>query len=229
MSFINALLQGKVKRAFRAVDRFAINSTYGFLGTTDRAAELGLERQEEDFGQTLAVWGVPSGPFIMLPLLGPSTLRDAAGFGVDSVTDPWTDFQQGPMGLSSTETLGVTAFEVVELRARLLTTADPLIANALDPYATVKSAYLQSRLVEINDGAAPVSQDGAFEETEEFEPFDDFTGDGGGVDAPPAADDDPGAFGDMEEFEPDEAPFEETPPGDGTVSEPEPEAAGGGR
>ncbi len=176
LSFINALLQGKIKRAFRAVDRLAINSTYGFLGTTDRAAELGLERQEEDFGQTLAVWGVGSGPYIVLPILGPSSLRDAAGFGVDTVTDPWNRFQNRTLELSSTERYGVTAGEVIELRARLIDTADPVLANALDPYATLKSAYVQSRLQEIHDGNVPANAD-ALQEMEDFEPSDDFFAD----------------------------------------------------
>ncbi|MBV7256372.1 VacJ family lipoprotein [Pacificimonas sp. WHA3] len=176
LSFMNALLQGKIKRAFRAVDRFAINSTYGVLGFADRAAELGLERQEEDFGQTLAVWGVPSGPYIMLPLLGPSSLRDAAGFGLDSVTDPWGRFQERTLNLSGTERLGVTGGEVIELRARLVETADPLIENAFDPYATIKSAYIQSRTAEIFDGNPPVAKDG-FEEMEDFEPVEDFAKD----------------------------------------------------
>ena len=81
LSFINALLQGKVKSAFRAADRFLINSTLGVGGLADHATDMGLPKQEEDFGQTLAAWGIGSGPYIMLPLLGPSTLRDTVGFG----------------------------------------------------------------------------------------------------------------------------------------------------
>ncbi|MGB3722063.1 MAG: VacJ family lipoprotein [Pacificimonas sp.] len=191
LSFINALLQGKIKRAFRAVDRLAINSTYGFLGTTDRAAELGLDRQEEDFGQTLAVWGVGSGPYIVLPILGPSSLRDVAGFGVDSVTDPWARFQDRTLGLSGTEQIGVTGGEVIELRSRLIDTADPVLANALDPYATLKSAYIQSRLQEIHDGNVPSSG----ESMDDFEASDDFFADEDPAltepEAPQAGDDDP--------------------------------------
>ncbi|BBE34583.1 VacJ family lipoprotein [Sphingosinicella microcystinivorans] len=155
LSFINAVLQGKFKVAFRAVDRFMINSTFGLAGLFDHATEMGLPKQEEDFGQTLAAWGVGSGPYIMLPLLGPSTLRDTVGFGVDTVTDPWSKFQKHVAGLNGTERLGVTAGEAIDLRSRLVDTADPLLATALDEYATVRAAYLQQRLHDIYDGDPP--------------------------------------------------------------------------
>jgi phospholipid-binding lipoprotein MlaA len=155
LSFINAVLQGKFKAAFRAVDRFMINSTFGVAGLFDHATEMGLHKQEEDFGQTLAAWGVGSGPYIMLPLLGPSTLRDTVGFGVDSVTDPWPKFQKHVAGLNGTERIGVTAGEAIDLRSRLIDTADPLLATALDEYATVRAAYLQQRLSDIYDGDPP--------------------------------------------------------------------------
>jgi phospholipid-binding lipoprotein MlaA len=155
LSFINAVLQGKFKVAFRAADRFLINSTFGLAGLFDHATEMGLTKQEEDFGQTLAAWGVGSGPYIMLPLLGPSTLRDTVGFGVDSVTDPWPKFQKDVASLSGTERLGVTAGEAIDLRSRLVDTADPLLATALDEYATVRAAYLQQRLHDIYDGDPP--------------------------------------------------------------------------
>ena len=155
LSFINALLQGKVKSAFRAADRFLINSTLGVGGLADHATDMGLPKQEEDFGQTLAAWGIGSGPYIMLPLLGPSTLRDTVGFGVDSVTDPWPRFQKHGIGLSGRQRLAVTAFEAIDLRSRLVDTADPLLESALDEYATVRAAYLQQRITEIYDGDPP--------------------------------------------------------------------------
>lgn len=155
MSFFNALLQGKIKAAFRAVDRLLINSTLGIGGLADHATDMGLPKQEEDFGQTLAAWGIGSGPYIMLPLFGPSTLRDVIGLGVDSVTDPWSRFQKRTLDLGSTERLGITGFEVIDLRSRLIDTADPLLKNALDEYATVRSAYLQQRLTDIYDGDPP--------------------------------------------------------------------------
>lgn len=155
LSFINAVLQGKFKVAFRAVDRFMINSTFGLGGLFDHASEMGLHKQEEDFGQTLAAWGVGSGPYVMLPLLGPSTLRDTVGFGVDTVTDPWSKFQKHVAGLNGTERIGVTAGEAIDLRSRLVDTADPLLATALDEYATVRAAFLQQRLNDIYDGDPP--------------------------------------------------------------------------
>ena len=155
LSFINAVLQGKFKVAFRAADRFLINSTFGIAGLFDHATEMGLPKQEEDFGQTLAAWGVGSGPYIMLPLLGPSTLRDTVGFGVDSVTDPWPKFQKHVVGIDGTERIAVTAGEAIDLRSRLVDTADPLLATALDEYATVRAAYLQQRLSDIYDGDPP--------------------------------------------------------------------------
>jgi phospholipid-binding lipoprotein MlaA len=155
LSFINALLQGKIKAAFRAVDRFLINSTLGVGGLADHATDMGLPKQEEDFGQTLAAWGVGSGPYVMLPLFGPSTLRDVVGLGVDSVSDPWPQFQKHAVRLTATERLGVTGFEVIDLRSRLIDTADPLIEGALDEYATVRAAYLQQRLTDIHDGDPP--------------------------------------------------------------------------
>ena len=210
LTFVNALLQGKVKAAFRAVDRFVINSTYGALGTTDRAAELGLERQEEDFGQTLAVWGVGSGPFLMLPVLGPSSLRDLAGFGVDNLSNPWGHFQSGELGLSTVEELGLQAGQVIDLRANLIDTADPVLDNALDPYATMKSAYFQSRLEQIRDGEMVAGDDGsAFEEMEEFEGFD----------FPEAEEDD--ALTDPLSPQPEVPPLDDPP-----VDDPPPEADG---
>lgn len=155
LTFINALLQGKIKTAFRAVDRFAINSTLGVGGLADHATDMGLPRQKEDFGQTLAAWGVGSGPYLMLPLLGPSTLRDTFGFGVDTVTDPFARFQKRTLEMSSLERNGVTAFEAIDLRSRLIDTADPLLEGALDEYAIVRSAYLQQRITDIYDGDPP--------------------------------------------------------------------------
>jgi phospholipid-binding lipoprotein MlaA len=155
LSFFNALLQGKVKAAFRAVDRFVINSTLGVGGLADHATDMGLPKQQEDFGQTLAAWGIGSGPYVMLPFFGPSTLRDSVGLGVDLATDPWPHFQKHTLNLSSTERLGETGFEAIDLRSKLIDTADPLLEGALDEYATVRSAYLQQRLDLIYDGDPP--------------------------------------------------------------------------
>lgn len=169
VSFVSAVLQGKFKRAFRAVDRFVINTTLGAGGLGDPASELGLTEQPEDLGQVLAAWGIGSGPYLVLPLLGPSTLRDAVGLGVERTFSPWGRFQDRTLDLTSTEQLGVTAGEVIDLRANLIVTADPVIENSFDPYATVRSAYIQARLGELHDGAVPEDDGGAFGDMEEFE------------------------------------------------------------
>ncbi len=155
MSFFNALLQGKIKSAVRTADRFFINSTIGVAGLADPATKMGIHKQEEDFGQTLAAWGLGSGPYVMLPFFGPSTLRDTIGFVVDTITDPFGLFQKRTLKMSFTERLGVTAFEAIDLRSRLIDTADPLLENAIDEYAVVRSAYLQQRLTDIYDGDPP--------------------------------------------------------------------------
>ena len=184
MSFVSAMLQGKFKRAFRAVDRFAINSTYGFLGTTDRAAELGLEVQPEDLGQTFAVWGIGSGPFLMLPILGPSSFRDLAGFGGSFVADPWAYAEDDLIGMSNTLQNVKTGVGIIDTRAGLIDTVDPVLEGALDPYTTMKSAYLQNRTAEILNGEVAESDGGAFGGMEEFEPTDFDSGDDAPADAP---------------------------------------------
>ncbi|MCL6607120.1 MAG: VacJ family lipoprotein [Geminicoccaceae bacterium] len=146
VTFVNDLLQGETDRAGTTFARFFINSTLGLFGLFDLAGELGHPAHEEDFGQTLAVWGVGEGPFLMLPLLGPSTLRDTAGLAVDQLLiDPWT-------AVAGDELRAARAgSEAVDTRHRL----DPVIRdvrrNSLDPYATVRSAYVQRRAAEIRN------------------------------------------------------------------------------
>lgn len=153
-SFINALLQGKVNQAFRTAARFLINTTLGVGGLADHATDMGLPEEPEDFGQTLAVWGMKSGPYVMLPLFGPSTLRDAIGFGVERVSDPYR-LALNEANLDTLETAGVTGLELADTRSYVMDTADPLLQGSADEYATVKSAYLQYRWNLIHDGAPP--------------------------------------------------------------------------
>lgn len=156
VSAANAVLQGKVKQAFRQVDRFLINGILG-LGLADHATELGRPEEEEDFGQTLAVWGVKSGPFIMLPLLGPSTLRDLAGFGVDIVGDPFPIARDAAIyNYGTLETVGQLGLQTLDLRMRLIESgADGVLADSPDEYVTIRSAYLQRRRSQIYDGSPP--------------------------------------------------------------------------
>lgn len=157
----NQLLQGKPGEAANALARFAINTTIGLLGVLDVAGDApvyagpeGRERRrmEEDTGQTLATWGVPAGPYLTLPLLGPSTLRDAAGLMVDMLANPVMYLEHQPMENS------LVVLGVVSTRESLLS-LDKTIATAQDPYAFVRSAYRQNREFQIWDGSPPVETD----------------------------------------------------------------------
>lgn len=156
LSVGNAVLQGKVKQAFRQVDRFLLNTFLG-LGVADHATDLGRPEEEEDFGQTLAVWGVKPGPYIMLPLLGPSTLRDTVGFGVDVVSDPVPyGRDEYVWNFGFTEQVGYLGVQTLDLRARLIDAGtDKVLADSPDEYVTIRSAYLQNRRAAIYDGAPP--------------------------------------------------------------------------
>ncbi len=146
---LNNLLQGKGGHAASDTGRFLINSTLGVLGLFDVATPMGLEKHNEDFGQTLGVWGVNSGPFLMLPLMGPSTLRDAAGRPVDAYAGYSRYVDHIP---SRNSAFGL---EVIDLRANLLGASSTLDAAALDKYQFVRDAYLQRRLRSVYDGKAP--------------------------------------------------------------------------
>ncbi len=147
----NDILQGKPRRAGDTFARFVINTTAGVLGIFDVAAKLGYPEHDSDFGMTLANWGVPEGPFLFLPVLGPSDPRDASGFGVDVLMDPFT-WIGGP------HDTGITIFKwskwalnAVSTRERLLDPIDQIKKTALDPYATFRSLYRQHRTAEIKD------------------------------------------------------------------------------
>ncbi len=146
----NALLQGKVGQAGSSLGRFLMNSTFGIFGLFDVATGAGLERHVEDFGQTLAVWGIGEGPFLVLPLFGPSTVRDGAGLVMDYVTYP-------PSHMEETSTSSkLFAVESIDTRARLLDASDILEqAAGQDPYVFVREAYRQRRLNQIHDGDRP--------------------------------------------------------------------------
>lgn len=157
-SFINAVMQGKVKQAFRTAARFLINTTLGVGGLADHATDMGLPEEPEDLGQTLATWGLDSGAYVMLPLFGPSTMRDAIGFGVERVGDPYR-LALGQANLSTLESIGLTGIELADTRSYVMDTADSLLEGSADEYATVKSAYLQYRWNLIHDGAPPENYD----------------------------------------------------------------------
>ena len=162
VSFINAVLQGKPKRAWHTLQRFVINTTIGVGGLADHATELGRPEESEDFGQTLAVWGVKSGPYVMLPFFGPSTLRDTAGIGVDFATDPVPYVRNSTLHPSAEVKVGLFALQTLNLRSKLIDAgADGVLEGSLDEYATVRSAFLQRRQSQIYDGNPPEEDDDA--------------------------------------------------------------------
>jgi phospholipid-binding lipoprotein MlaA len=146
---LNNLLQGKFTTAVSDFGRVAINSTIGVLGLFDVASEAGIEKHDEDFGQTLGWWGMGDGPFIMLPFFGPSTGRDAVGRLADYFTDPvgYVDPTRARNQLWGTR--------LVNRRSELLDASTVLQTAALDPYEFVRDAYLQRRRSQIYDGAPP--------------------------------------------------------------------------
>lgn len=152
---VNNLLQFKVVNALSDVGRVAINSTIGIFGVFDVASRLGLEKHDEDFGQTLGYWGVPDGPYLVLPLLGPSTVRDGIGLIGDYFTDP-----QFYLIESAPENWLVLTTRVVNLRANLLEADRLLDQAAIDRYSFLRDAYLQRRQNLIHDGNVPAHDGG---------------------------------------------------------------------
>jgi len=142
---VNDVLQGKFKAAANDLARFLLNSTVGIGGLLDPATQAGLDLNDEDFGQTLGHWGVHPGPFLEIPLLGPSDIRDGAGRVVDIFTGPTHYVQNEPVKYS------VYVVGLVDARAELLSVDDTL-KNVFDPYAFVRDAYLQHRAYLISDG-----------------------------------------------------------------------------
>ena len=142
----NNLLQGKVGDGMSDLMRVAMNSTFGLLGVLDIASEAGLQKHKEDFGQTLGSWGVPSGPYLMLPLLGPSTGRDTAALPADITADPWQ--YKDPVNVRNTGTV----LRVVDQRAALLDASTLLEDAALDRYEFIRDGWMQRRNSQVYDG-----------------------------------------------------------------------------
>lgn len=147
----NDILQGKPDRAGDTTARFVINSTAGVLGIFDPATKWGYPSHDSDFGLTLAVWGVGGGPFLFLPVLGPTNPRDAIGFGADTALDPFT--WMGPPS-----DIALTAFKwsryglnAVDARERYLDATSQIKKTALDPYATFRSLFRQHRQAEVRE------------------------------------------------------------------------------
>lgn len=145
----NSALQLKGQATVESFMRIQVNTFMGLGGILDVATELRLPKRKEDFGQTLGYWGVKPGPYVVLPLLGPSTVRDGMAMPLDMAGDARQQF-------NSTATRNALAFTgVLDVRANLLQTIDAVKAAALDPYTFVRDGYLQKRLNDIHDGYPP--------------------------------------------------------------------------
>jgi phospholipid-binding lipoprotein MlaA len=156
---VNDLLQGDMDRASATLSRFMVNSTLGFGGMGDVAADLGVPRHSEDFGQTIGSYGVSTGPFLMLPLLGPSNFRDGLGTLVDSLIDPFG------AAINQGETVTRYAVEGLDKRATFLRPSEAIEKTSLDYYASIRSVYLQNRDYEIRNGvSAPLPDIYGFDE-----------------------------------------------------------------
>jgi len=142
---INDALQGKFLAAGNDLGRFLLNSTFGIGGILDPASSTGLARNDEDFGQTLGHWGVHAGPFVELPVLGPSDLRDAPAKLVDTYTNPRQYIRNDYWKY------GLYLPDLVDRRASLLS-LDNTLKNVYDPYAFIRDAYLQRRAYQVSDG-----------------------------------------------------------------------------
>jgi len=167
---VNNVLQGELAKAGVSTSRFLINSTVGLLGFFDPASSMGLESKNEDFGQTLTVWGVPSGPYLVLPFIGPSSPRDFTGFLSTSLLDPMYQVGGGSTS-SSLRTYRMTT-GAVDFRSQNIEVFDDLQNNSVDHYAAVRSFYSQSRESQAADNMEIDSLD------IENEIFDDFEIDG---------------------------------------------------
>ena len=153
LTAVNSLLQGRVISFCQDVTRFAINTLFGFGGCVDIATELGIERNSRDIGETLGRWGVPSGPYLVLPIFGPSTLRDTTSLVVDTGFNPVTQIND------DNARLALIVLRAVDTRAGLLRAEQLLDSMGIDKYNAIRTVYLQQRLNAIYDGNPPEPED----------------------------------------------------------------------
>ncbi len=147
---VNNLLQGKVANSASDIGRVVINSTIGLLGLFDVASSMGFTKHDEDFGQTLGVWGMDSGPYVVWPIFGPSSLRDSPSLVVDRILlNPLTYVE-----IKTFERVGIIAVDAVSVRAELLSLEETVDEISTDRYTFIREAYLDRREFLVNDGAA---------------------------------------------------------------------------
>ncbi|HIP53776.1 MAG TPA: VacJ family lipoprotein [Chromatiales bacterium] len=157
-SALNNLLQLKPVRAVSDVGRVIFNSTFGLFGIFDVASGMDFPSYKEDFGQTLGYWGVSPGPYFVLPILGPSNVRDTVGLVGDAVTNPVSYVED------DSSRIGLILLRGIDQRADLLSATKVLEEAALDPYEFTRDAYLQKRLNDVYDGDPPVEEEDDFPE-----------------------------------------------------------------
>ncbi len=161
---VNNLLQGKVVDSLSDLGRFVINSTVGVAGIWDPASHMGLEKHDEDFGQTLGAWGVGSGPYVMLPVFGPSTVRDTSAWPANSYLDPINQIDHIPTRNQA------TVLSLIDERAALIAFEEQL-KDATDEYAFIRDVYLQNREYKVLDGDIPFDDECDEEDDEDCEEF----------------------------------------------------------
>lgn len=165
MVTVNDILQGKFQQGLSDFARFLANTTVGVGGLFDVATSGGLVKHKEDFGQTLGVWGFETGPYLVLPFLGPSNVRDGIGLGVDTFT--WPILYLGSIGIRT----GLGGLRTIDKRADLLEETEILKEAALDPYVYIREAFLQRRRFLVHDGKVPKKIPVIFDfQTEEMTP-----------------------------------------------------------
>lgn len=162
LSIINNFLQGKARNGFSETGRFLANTTLGIGGLVDVGSGLGLDPHREDFGQTLAAWGVPDGPYVVIPILGPRTFRDATMVPLNFAADPLIYMKHDRTRRS------IYLVRAVDLRAQLFT-AEQLIEDSFDRYLSIRESYLQNRQFLIYDGDPPEDDDFYDDFEEDFE------------------------------------------------------------
>ena len=162
ITIVNQLLQGNIEEALQDTLRFTINSSIGVFGLFDPASSMGLPQHDEDFGQTLAVWGVKEGPYLMLPFFGPKTLRSLTGDFTDVLFNPLLNINDTNLKMK------VNLINILQDRSDLSALEEEL-DNSFDPYQLIKDSYTQNRLYKIHNGV--ITEDD--EEEVDFD-FDDF-------------------------------------------------------
>ena len=165
LTLINDLLQLKIDRAIKTSARIVFNSTIGLFGIMDVATDFGLAKHNEDFGQTLGYWGVESGPYLVLPFFGPSSVRDGIGFVVDSFAEHDLVYDD----MSTKDATGLIAVKYIDIRADLLKAKDIVDETAPDPYAFIRDGWVQRRQNKVYDGNPPEEDEDDLFEDDLFE------------------------------------------------------------